>query len=98
MRASFPVSGFYTATSRDLLHWSEPRLLMPGPTLYDDACTAGGPLISYPVLLDPSSASRNFDRSGSSADLYYDVLITEGCTITGRRTLVRRGVTISATR
>ncbi len=94
----FPVSGFYTATSRDLLHWSEPRLLVPGPTLYDDACTAGGPLISYPVLLDPSSPSRNFDRTGSSADLYYDVLITEGCIITGHRTLVRRRVTISPTR
>ncbi len=94
----FPVSGFYTATSRDLLHWGAPRLLMPGPTLYDDACTAGGPLISYPVLLDPSSSSRNFDRTGFSPDLYYDVLITEGCTVTGRRTLVRRGVTISASR
>ena len=95
---AFPVSGFYTATSRDLLHWSDPRLLVPGPTLYDDACTAHGPLISYPVLLDPSSASRNFDRSGTMADLYYDVLVTEGCTITGRRSLVRRGVTISAMR
>ena len=95
---AFPVSGFYTATSRDLLHWSDPRLLMPGPTLYDDACTAGGPLISYPVLLDPSSASRNFDHSGTKPDLYYDVLVTEGCTITGRRSLVRRGVTISRTR
>ena len=27
---AFPVSGFYTATSRDLLHWSQPRLLLPG--------------------------------------------------------------------
>ncbi len=95
---AFPVSGFYTATSSDLLHWSEPRLLLPGPTLYDDACAAGGPLISYPVLLDPGSASRNFDRSGPEADLYYDVLVTEGCTITGRRSLVRRRITIGSTR
>ena len=95
---AFPVSGFYTATSLDLLHWSVPRLLLPGPTLYDDACASAGPLISYPVLLDPSSPSRNFDRSGTKADLYYDVLITEGCTITGRRSLVRRGVTIGAAR
>ena len=65
----FPVPGFYTATSRDLLHWSAPRLLLPGPTLYDDACHAGGPLIAYPVILDPASPSRNFDRTGATADL-----------------------------
>ncbi len=93
---SFPVPGFYTATSRDLLHWSAPRLLLPGPTLYDDACHVGGPLIAYPVLLDPASPARNFDRAGGSADLYYDVLQTEGCAITGRRSLVRRRVTIDA--
>ena len=64
MPGVFPVPGFYTATSRDLLHWSAPRLLLAGPTLYDDACRAGGPLIAYPVILDPASPSRNFDRSG----------------------------------
>lgn len=90
----FPVPGFYTATSRDLLHWSAPRLLLPGPTLYDDACSAKGPLIAYPVLLDPASPSRNFDRSGSRPDLYYDLLQTEGCDITGRRSLLRQPVTI----
>ncbi len=93
---SFPVSGFYTATSRDLLHWSAPRLLLPGPTLYDDACRAGGPLIAYPVVLDPASPGRNFDRAGATADLYYDVLETKGCEVTGRRSLVRRRVTIDA--
>ena len=94
----FPVPGFYTATSPDLLHWSAPRLLLPGPTLYDDACRAGGRLIAYPVILDPASPSRNFDRSGPHPDLYYDVLDTEGCTITGRRSLVRRPVAIAAGR
>ncbi|RYB07830.1 hypothetical protein D3272_01520 [Lichenibacterium ramalinae] len=95
---AFPVSGFYTATSPDLVTWSAPRLLLPGPTLYDDACRAGGPLIAYPVLLDPASPSRNFDRSGTHPDLYYDVLQTEGCDITGRRSLVRRPVSIEAVR
>ncbi len=94
----FPVPGFYDATSRDLLHWSAPRLLLAGPTLYDDACAAGGPLIAYPVILDPASPSRNFDRSGAVADLYYDVLVTQGCTITGRRSLVRRRIAIDAVR
>ncbi len=95
---SFPLSGFYTATSPDLLHWGAPRLLLAGPTLYDDACRAGGPLVSYPVILDPASPSRNFDRTGRTADLYYDVLQTEGCEVTGRRSLVRRHVTIEGTR
>ena len=95
---AFPVSGFYTATSPDLIAWSEPRLLLPGPTLYDDACRAGGPLIAYPVLLDPASPSRNFDRSGTHPDLYYDVLQTEGCDITGRRSLVRRPVIVEPAR
>ena len=95
---AFPVSGFYTATSRDLLHWSEPRLLLPGPTLYDDACTAAGPLMAYPVILDPASPSRNFDHAGATPDLYYDVLQTDGCTIGGRRTMVRRKIAIGATR
>ncbi|MGI3899826.1 MAG: hypothetical protein ACRYGP_17845 [Janthinobacterium lividum] len=94
----FPVPGFYTATSRDLLHWSAPRLLLGGPTLYDDACHAGGPLLAYPVLLDQASPSRNFDRSGATPDLYYDLLQTEGCDITGRRSLLRRQVTIQGIR
>ena len=95
---AFPLSGFYYATSPDLLRWSAPRLLLAGPTLYDDACRAGGPLVSYPVILDPASPSRDFDRAGRMADLYYDVLETEGCTVTGRRSLVRRRVTIEGTR
>ncbi len=95
---AFPLSGFYYATSPDLLRWSAPRLLLAGPTLYDDACRAGGPLVSYPVILDPASPSRNFDRAGRTADLYYDVLQTEGCTVTGRRSLVRRRVTIEGAR
>ena len=92
---SFPVSGFYVATSRDLLNWGGPRLLLPGPTLYDDACKAGGPLINYPVILDPAAPGRNFDRTGSRAELWYDVLATEGCEVTGRRSLVHRAVTIA---
>lgn len=95
---AFPLSGFYIATSPDLLHWSAPRLLLAGPTLYDDACRAGGPLVSYPVILDPASPSRNFDRVGRTPDLYYDVLETEGCTVTGRRSLARRRLTIEAPR
>ncbi|UDL93335.1 hypothetical protein LGH83_12130 [Lichenihabitans sp. PAMC28606] len=86
----FPVSGFYVASSRDLLTWSDPRLLLPGPTLYDDPCRSGGQLLAYPAILDRHDASRNFDQSGDDPDLYYVTLAVEGCTVTSRRTLLRR--------
>ncbi len=34
----FPEAGFYTASSRDLIAWDRPRLLLAGRTLYDDPC------------------------------------------------------------
>lgn len=92
--ALFPLSGFYVATSRDLLAWSSPRLLAPGATLYDDACKAGGQEIAYPSILDPASTSRNFDTVGDTPDLYYAVLAVDGCAVTGRRSLVRRKLDI----
>ncbi len=94
--AAFPLSGFYVATARDLLHWSAPRLLLAGATLYDGACRSGGLLLAYPSLLDAASPSRNFDTAGNAPDLYYDTLSAEGCAVTGRRTLLRRRLVIEA--
>lgn len=90
----FPQSGFYWTTSRDLVAWDDPRLLLAGATLYDDACGAGGGLIAYPSLLDPSAQGRNFDDVGDTAALFYATLATKGCEITSNRDLVRRPVTI----
>ncbi|MDP4022764.1 hypothetical protein Q8W71_09030 [Methylobacterium sp. NEAU 140] len=90
----FPQSGFYWTTSRDLLTWDRPRLLMAGATLYDDPCTAPGGLIAYPSLLDPGARGRNFDDVGDSALLTYATLRTEGCAITSDRDLMRRPVSI----
>ncbi|TXN22492.1 hypothetical protein, partial [Methylobacterium sp. WL9] len=56
----FSKSGFYWTTSRDLLSWDVPRLLLAGATLYDDPCGAAGGLIAYPALLDPAARGRNF--------------------------------------
>jgi hypothetical protein len=94
--ATFAVSGFYYATSRDLLHWSTPRLLVMGDTLYDDPCSSGGQLINYPSLLDPATASRNFTDVGASASLFYATLAVDGCKVTSRRDLVKRQVRIEA--
>ncbi|GJE59435.1 hypothetical protein [Methylobacterium trifolii] len=91
---AFPQSGFYWSTSRDLLVWDRPRLLLAGPTLYDDPCAAPQGLIAYPSLLDPAALGRNFDDAGDAAILTYATLRTEGCSITSDRDLVRRPVAI----
>ncbi|GJE28003.1 DUF4185 domain-containing protein [Methylobacterium organophilum] len=90
----FPQSGFYWTSSRDLLTWDAPRLLLAGPTLYDDPCGAGGGLIAYPALLDPQAEGRNFDDVGDTALLTYATLRVEGCAITSDRDLVKRPVAI----
>lgn len=90
----FPRSGFYWTTSRDLLSWDEPRLLIAGSTLYDDPCKADGDLIAYPSLLDPGAQGHNFDDVGDKAVLTYARLRREGCTITSDRDLVRRAVAV----
>ena len=90
----FPVSGFYYATSANLLAWSFPRLLVPGATLYDDPCGAGERLIAYPSLLDDAAKSRVFADVGPHPWLYFAALALEGCTITSRRDLLRVKVEI----
>ena len=90
----FAQSGFYWTSSRDLLTWDVPRLLVAGATLYDDPCAAPGGLIAYPSLLDPRAEGRNFDDVGDTAILTYVTLKTEGCTITSDRDLLRRPVAI----
>ncbi|MBB5761574.1 hypothetical protein HNR01_001186 [Methylorubrum rhodesianum] len=91
---AFAESGFYWSTSRDLLVWDVPRLLIAGATLYDDPCKAGARLIAYPSLLDPGAKGRNFDDVGEGAFLTFATLRLEGCTITSDRDLVRRPVAI----
>ena len=54
-----PVPGFYYSQSTDLLNWRAPRRIMRAPTRAreDDPDV----VMSYPSLLDPDSASRNFE-------------------------------------
>jgi hypothetical protein len=91
---TFKVPGFYTTSSRDLLMWDTPRLLIEGATLYDDPCGSGGRLIAYPSLIDRAAEGRNFDDVGDTADLYYASLKVDGCAVTSQRDLVRRRVAI----
>jgi hypothetical protein len=91
----FPVSGFYYATSRNLLDWSAPRLLMAGPTLYDDACASGGRLINYPSTLDDTAQTRTFEDVGARPWLYFATLRVDGCDVTSDRALYRRRLAVA---
>lgn len=91
---SYAASGFYAATSRDLLRWSPPSLVLETPTLYDDPCGARV-LRSYPSLVDSAATSRNFEDTGDEALLTFAEKRVEGCRITHERRLVARKVRIS---
>jgi hypothetical protein len=92
----YPVDGFYYAEAEDLLHWSEPRLLLAGPTLYTNPCDAGSTIIAYPSLIDPTAKGRNFDDVGPSPFLYYAIIDVANCETDARR-LVRQRLSISST-
>jgi hypothetical protein len=57
------VPGFYYSQSPDLVQWRPPRRIMRAPTRprTDDPNL----FMSYPSLLDPQSASRNFETLDS---------------------------------
>jgi hypothetical protein len=92
---AFPVDGFYYASSTDLLHWSEARLLFAAKTLFSDLCTAGPSVIAYPSLLDPHAKGRNFDDLGDDAYLYFTLIKVDHCK-TGQRLLMRQKIAIIA--
>lgn len=92
---TYPRSGFYSATSLDLIHWSAPSLVLETRTLYDNACGAET-LRSYPVLLDPAAETRNFEDTGDEAMLFFSAMRIQGCNHTGDRKLIARKLRISA--
>lgn len=92
---AFPVDGFYYATATDLTHWSAPRLLHAGKTLFSDLWTAGSAVIAYPSLLDNNAQGRNFDNVGDDAYLYFTVIKVDACA-TGNRLLMRQRISIAA--
>jgi hypothetical protein len=98
-----PVDGFYTATSRDLLNWGAPRLLVAGRTMMGAACSEdggerNGSVIAYPSILDTKAEGRNFDDVGDIAWLYYAAIEVEGCTPGAKRVLLRQRLSIDAPR
>lgn len=87
------VEGFYASASRDLIAWSEPRLVMQGELLWDRDCGQGEAMF-YPSLIDHQSTSLSFEDVGHSAWLYFVRYDLDRCRVTWDRNLVRVPVTI----
>lgn len=94
MGGAFPRSGFYLASSTDLIRWSAPSLVMATPTLYDNACGHAA-LRSYPVLIDERAETRNFEDIGDEALLFFSEMRIEGCNHTSDRKLIAMKLRIS---
>ncbi|MGZ4337920.1 MAG: hypothetical protein ACXVRA_11465 [Gaiellaceae bacterium] len=85
--------GFYYTLSPDLINWTSPVRFYAGD--WPGAWKCGDPdPIEYPSLIDPTSTSRNFDTSGSTAYLYYTDFHNKDCRQTLDRDLMRVAVTI----
>jgi hypothetical protein len=96
-----PADGFYTSTSRNLVDWTGPRLLVAGRTMMAGACAADGSgrdgsVIAYPSILDTKAEGRNFDNVGGDAWLYYTAIQVEGCTPGAKRLLLRQKISIES--
>lgn len=81
-------TGVYAITSRDLLHWSEPQLLLAVPMMFNYPCGAAA-VYAYPSLLDPDSPSATFATVGDRPFLYMTRFNIRDCRLGMDRDLVR---------
>ena len=89
------VSGIYLSTSKDLVTWSEPELVMPARLLWEKAC--GRYSLFYPSLIDPGASSRSFEDVEGDAYLFLVRFNLSGCRATWDRDLLRIPVRIAIT-
>jgi hypothetical protein len=80
------ISGLYYTFSNDLIHWTPKELLTEAASTLDGSCR---PPIHYPSLLDPESASENFETTADTMYVYYTEFNLTGCKISLNRDLVR---------
>jgi hypothetical protein len=88
------ATGIYFSTSRDLIHWSERKLITRAVTPHNYACGGPSPL-AYPSVIDPESASRTFATSGTHPYLYYTQFRFRDCHKTPERDLMRVALEVS---
>jgi Bacterial Ig-like domain (group 1) len=82
------VYGFYFSQSRDLIHWSERKLIKETELMWTYRCGDQDPL-AYPSILDPASTSRNFETTGKRVWLFFTRLHYVSCRQTLDRDLLR---------
>jgi hypothetical protein len=87
------VTGIFTATSRDLVRWSEPTLVMEADLLWKRDCNRSEAYF-YPALLDPQATSRSFEDFGERGYLYLVRYNLTNCRVNWDRDLVRIPVEI----
>lgn len=85
--------GFYYVSSRDLIRWSKPKLLLKRPLMFMFTC-GEKEVFAYPSLLDETSPSRNFDTVSNNAFLYVTRFNMSGCRLPMNRDLIRMPVRI----
>jgi hypothetical protein len=86
--------GVYYATSPNLIDWSSAAKLLDGEG--DGSYQCGDPApVTYPSLLDPRSADRNFMTVGQSAELFLTRFNVDRCKTSMDRDLIRVQVAIS---
>ena len=90
------VSGIYFSTSRNMIAWSEPKLVMPAKLLWEDKC--GRNSFFYPSLIDPQALSPSFEDVEGEAFLFLVRFNLSGCRATWDRDLLRIPVRITARR
>jgi hypothetical protein len=78
----------YFSLSKDLIHWSERRLIREAELPWTYRCGDHNPIL-YPSLLDPGSQSRNFETTGRHPYLYFTRLNYSSCEMTADRDLLR---------
>jgi hypothetical protein len=82
-------TGIYWATSRDLVHWTKPRLLFAVPLFWRPDCTAPS-VFAYPSALDEGDPGRNFQTVGPTFWLYLvQAKLGPDCRIGPDRDLIR---------
>lgn len=85
--------GIYFVTSRNLIHWSKPKLLLRRPLMFKFGCGEKA-VFGYPSLLDESSPSRSFDTVSDRAFLYLTRFNMADCRLPMNRDLIRIPVRI----
>jgi PKD repeat protein len=88
------IAGFYYSLSDDLIHWSEPTLMMKAEIpLVSHVCSDPDP-VRDASLIDPASPTRSFETIGRNPYLYmtrfnYFHDGSGGCSMTLDRDLIR---------